>query len=829
MALLLAAFLCLPLVNAAGTLTPVGSTQTPIQIRQHQVRVVINNGFARTEVVQTFFNPNAADCEAVYAFPVPKSASLSEVTIRTGEKVLQGEVLPKAAADTVYAEEKKAGNDVGHAQKNSYQTYEFRVAPVRAQSEVTLRFQYYQPLEIDAGVGRYLYPLEDGGTDDMARNFWTAQTQVEGQLDIGVELKSAWPVSDVRVPGFDQTSSRKLAEGHWEVSLVRTGAKLDRDFVLYYRLADNLPGRMELIPYRASKDQPGTFMLIVTPGVDLQPLRQGADYSLVLDVSGSMQAKLATLARGVAQTIGSLKPEDRFRIVTFNQSAREVVGWTPATTQNVAQAIETVKALRSGGSTNLFEGVRLGLTGLDADRATSIVLVTDGVTNTGIVSPARFHELLKQYDVRVFGFLMGNSANWPLLRTIADASGGFYTPISNDDDIVGQLLLAKGKVTHEALHDASCKFGGSVRVHDTTGDVVRKIYRGQQLVLFGRYDNPGNATITLHAKLTGEDKTYTVNTVLPEIDASNPEIERLWALAMIEQIEAKEAIGALPASETKGMIEELGVKYQLVTDHTSMVVLDDASFARRGIERRNQARTLVEQQAQAARTLQPIANHRIDQAQPAFPSKANHVSHGGGAIGVDLGNALVFALLIAASILGSNCMAANPGVDTVRPATSASAAVSPAPAEKRVGIYDSRSIACAWAGSAMHQKKLATLRSAHRDAKARGDEALASRLEKQGRDSQVRMHQQGFSTAPVDEYLAEIPDTVRHIMEERRLVAIVSKWDESALNRHPNAVREDVTMALVDAFKPNERQRRYALEVQKHKPISMEQATAIRD
>ena len=75
-----------------------------------------------------------------------------------------------------------------------------KVAPVRANSEVRLRFVYYQPLEIDAGVGRYVYPLEDGGTDDQAKGFWTANTKVEGTLSINVALKSAVPVDDVRAP-----------------------------------------------------------------------------------------------------------------------------------------------------------------------------------------------------------------------------------------------------------------------------------------------------------------------------------------------------------------------------------------------------------------------------------------------------------------------------------------------------------------------------------------------------------------------------------------------------------------------------------------------------
>ncbi|HEY1107667.1 MAG TPA: VIT and VWA domain-containing protein [Opitutaceae bacterium] len=642
-------------VRAAGTLTPIGAAQQPIQIRSHQVNVTLNNGFAQTEVLQTFFNPNAADLEAIYAFPVPKSASLSEVTIVTGEKTLNGEVLPKAEAEKAYAEEKAAGNDAGLATKNSFLTYEFKVAPVRANAEVKLRFVYYQPIEIDTGVGRYLYPLEDGGTDDVAKNFWTSNTQVEGTLSINVELKSAWPVADVRVPGFETAvATQKLADGHYKLTLDRPGAKLDRDFVFYYRLADNLPGRVEVIPYRAAKDKPGTFMMVVTPGIDLQPLTQGADYTYVLDVSGSMQGKLRTLANGVAQALGQMSPNDRFRIVTFNNSARMIIPWTIASQENAAKAIDVVKQLTPSGGTNLYEGIALGLKDLDADRASSLVLVTDGVANQGLVNPADFHKLLKQVDVRLFSFLMGNSSNWPLMRTIADATGGFYAGVSNDDDIVGQLMLAKSKITHEALHHASFKFGNGIRVYDTTGDNPQKIYRGQQLVLFGRYEGAGPTTVTLKASLTGQDKTYTTTVNLPEVDTQNPEIERLWAISLIEQIETNESAGFLPAAEARDAIQMLGVNYQLVTDHTAMIVLDDASHARRGIVRNNQQRTALERTAQSARAVQPARQAQVDAAQPAFPTQAPHVSRpsrGGGGGGGDISGDTVFLIAMGALIV----------------------------------------------------------------------------------------------------------------------------------------------------------------------------------
>jgi len=636
-------------VHAAGTLTPVGSPHAPIQIRDHDVAIVINNGFARTEVQQVFFNPNAQDLEAVYAFPIPKSASLSEVTIWAGERELHGEVLPKAEAQQVYEEERSAGHDAGLASQQGYQNFEFRVHPVRAQSETRMRIVYYQPLAIDTGVGRYVYPLQDGGTDEAGASFWTSHSQVDGRLSVSLELKSAEPVADVRIPGFETAAAvEKVDAGHYRVRLDRTGASLDNDFVFYYRLADNQPGSIEVIPYRPDATKPGTFMMIVTPGVDLQPLTQGADYVYVLDVSGSMQGKLSTLVRGVARALGEMKAGDRFRIVTFNNSAREVVPWTTASPDAVQRAITTVQGLTPDGGTNLYDGIATGLHGLDADRATSLVLVTDGVTNTGVVDPRAFAKLLRRQDLRFFGFLLGNNANWPLMQVAAEASGGFYAGVSNADDILGQILLAKSKVTYEAMHDAQLRITG-VRVTETTGDYPGKLYRGQQLVVFGRYETAGRARVELKARITGEDKVYATDFTFPETATEHPEIERLWAMSLIEQVQTARDMGEIVPDEADNVVRDLGVTYSIVNEQTSMVVLTDERFAQRGIERRNQQRVATERQAQAVRAQQPAPNHRVDTQQPAFSQPAPRLGGGGGG-----GGALdpLTILLISLGVLG---------------------------------------------------------------------------------------------------------------------------------------------------------------------------------
>jgi Ca-activated chloride channel family protein len=645
---------------AAGTLTAVTSGTVPIQIKEHMVNVVIDNGFARTEVLQTFFNPNDEDLEAVYGFPVPASASLAELTIQSRERTLNGEVIAAQEAKKVYAEERDAGNDAGLGECSctkskddvEYNSYKFSVSPVRAKSETKIRFVYYQPLTIESGTGRYVYPLQEGGTDEAAKNFWTRNPKVEEHFTVNVELRSGWPVDEVRTPGADDAKVTKLADGRYKVVADRTNTNLDHDFVFYYRLADNLPGRVELMTYKPNADQPGTFMMTVTPGTDLALIgggtpahsqasgmtyseaitvnaTAGADYIFVLDNSGSMRDKLRTLERGVEQALTQFKSGDRFRIFVFSTRARELTnGFVNANPESVAEWSAKLGRLHEEGGTNVYAGLSAGLLAVEADRVSSILLVTDGVTNEGLVDPRAFYALLKKYDVRVFGFLMGNNANWPLMRLIAETSGGFYDAVSNDGDIIGAILLAKSKIVSEAMHDAKLTIDG-VKTFDRTDDVVTKIYRGQQLVIFGRYEKGGPANVTLAAKMTGQNATYTTRFDFPDVSTDYPELERMWAMAGIERVVMKEEAGLASPEDAEKSIRDLGIKYQLVTDYTSMIVLSDGDFAKRGIARTNATRVAVEEQARSSRG-GPVSR-RVDGSRPMFNGTAA-TAKGGGAV-----------------------------------------------------------------------------------------------------------------------------------------------------------------------------------------------------
>jgi Ca-activated chloride channel family protein len=149
--------------------------------------------------------------------------------------------------------------------------------------------------------------------------------------------------------------------------------------------------------------------------------------------------------------------------------------------------------------------------------------------------------------------------------------------------------------------------------------------------------------VALHAKMTGQDETYTTTFDFPDVDAEHPEIERMYGLAMVEDVTMRETVGILPPAESESAIRDLGVKYQLVTDHTSMVVLADDVFEKRGIARNNRQRIDVERAAQSRRASAAPVNRRADANKPMFGGNAPSLK-GGGALDPWM---LVFALVAA--------------------------------------------------------------------------------------------------------------------------------------------------------------------------------------
>lgn len=654
---------------AAGLLVPSNAnSNVELLIKSHDVAVVIENGYAITEVNQVFHNPQANDLEATYRFPVPDKAAVSEFTVWIDNQPVIGEVLEKEHARTVYQEEKAAGREAGIAEKNKHYNFEIKVTPVRSGQDTRIRLVYMQPVDLDTGIGRYVYPLENGGTDDAANSFWSEQAEVQERFSFDLKLRSSIPVSGLRLPAHPQAVITNPDGQYWQVSMMNSvngstamsetldteikfeslenesheaaatnqaslttnattsgmAGTLDTDIVVYWRLSTNAPASVDLVTHKKSDSNTGTFMLTLTPGNDLAPITEGRDWAFVLDMSGSMQGKYASLVDGVQRAMASLNAQDRFRIIRFSDTISELTnGWVVANDAEVSLWSKKLASTQIGGGTDLYAGMDKAIRTLDADRTSVIVLITDGEANVGVTEKKQFLKLMQKRDVRLFTAVMGNGANRNLLEAMTEVSNGFAISVSNSDDIVGKLKEFTSKVSFEAMHDIDLKISG-VQTRDLTPKITKTLYRGEQLTVFGHYMGSGDAEVKLSAEISGERKTYKTRFNFPQEDSRNPEIERLWAYANI--LDMQDMVDYLgDDSEYKSAMIDTAVQYGLVTDHTSMVVMRDESFDARNIERHNKQRRTTEIAAAQQRAVQPVRSTRVDQATPAFQTpRASH-------------------------------------------------------------------------------------------------------------------------------------------------------------------------------------------------------------
>lgn len=145
----------------------------------------------------------------------------------------------------------------------------------------------------------------------------------------------------------------------------------------------------------------------------------------------------------------------------------------------------------------------------------------------------------------------------------------------------------------------------------------------------------------------------------------------------------------------------------------------------------------------------------------------------------------------------------------------------------RVGVFDSRAVAVAYAGSEEFSRGLRKMKDEYDKAEAAGDTQKMEQLKEAGKTGQQRAHEQVFSTATVGNILAEIKDQLPAIAQKAGVDVIVSKWD--IVYQVPGTEFVDVTRLLVEPLHPSEKALRTIKELEKHAPIPLEEARNIKD
>jgi Mg-chelatase subunit ChlD len=176
----------------------------------------------------------------------------------------------------------------------------------------------------------------------------------------------------------------------------------------------------------------------VNERTDLRPL----NLVLVIDKSGSMadDDKMSRVKESLRTMLGKLRPDDIVSIVAFDNSAQVLYPARPIGDGNgVRYAID---CLQPDGSTNLRHGLITGYHEAEkffrAGATNRVILLTDGIANTGITNPVQIAAESLEYNKRGIDLStigVGLDLNNDLLRTLARSGRGLYHFISDYKDI----------------------------------------------------------------------------------------------------------------------------------------------------------------------------------------------------------------------------------------------------------------------------------------------------------------------------------------------------------------------------------------------------------
>lgn len=142
----------------------------------------------------------------------------------------------------------------------------------------------------------------------------------------------------------------------------------------------------------------------------------------------------------------------------------------------------------------------------------------------------------------------------------------------------------------------------------------------------------------------------------------------------------------------------------------------------------------------------------------------------------------------------------------------------------KIGVYDSRSLTIAFVGSKQHKAMIDDITRKIEQAKADGDEKKYERMKKSMERTQKTLHRQAFGTESAHYYLrGYYPKQLRELKEKLGLDRVVSVWNEESLGYYKDFQQIDVTEQVIEIPEPNDKQRRSALEIRKHKPLTDEE------
>ena len=567
-------------------------SELPLPLKHTEVHARITGYVGTVDVTQQFENPFDRKIEAVYVFPLPEKAAVSEFIMTIGERRIRGILRERAEAEAIYNQARAQGYQASLLTQHRPNIFEQKVANIEPGHQIDVNIRYFHTLAHRDGWYSFVFPTVVGprynppGTADpiLAVPRATTQPLTTGtavqylrprersghDISITVELDAGVAIEAIESSHYiDQD---RTGPDTARVELASRTTIPNRDFVLDFKVAGGHI-KSNLLTYTNPEDAgQGFFTMMLYPPADLESLRRHPlEMIFVLDSSGSMSGQPIEQAKAaIIRALDLLEPGDTFQVIRFSNNASQF-GPDPvrATRRNIARAKQYVRSLDGSGGTHMIEGIRAAL-GFPHDRRRLrfVTFLTDGYIGNEAEILGEIHRLIG--ESRIFSFGVGSSVNRYLLERMAIIGQGavaYLGPRHTGDDVMNDFFE---RISFPALSDMEIDWGG-MQVSDVYPSRLPDLFVGRPVVVTGKFwGRPGE--ITVRGQAAGERVEVTM-----DADGQMNEhgfLPRIWARLRIADLTDRRAWVRDPYGELEGVIKNTALEYGLMSDYTAFVAVD---------------------------------------------------------------------------------------------------------------------------------------------------------------------------------------------------------------------------------------------------------------
>jgi Ca-activated chloride channel family protein len=545
--------------------------------------VSIAGVIADVRVTQVYKNDGKKPIEAIYTFPASTRAAVYAMKMTIGDRTIVAKIREREQARKEYEVAKQQGKSASLLEQQRPNVFQMNVANIMPGDFITVEMSYTELLVPEGGVYEFAYPTVVGPRysnisekDAPKSEKWVASPYLhEGEqpsytFGMAVDLSCGLPIQEITCPSH-KTSVKYTGLNSAAVRLDESEkAGGNRDFILRYRLAG---GKIQsgLLLYKG-KDE-NFFLLMLQPPKRVEQFQiPPREYIFIVDVSGSMHGFPLDISKTVLRNLfTNLRPKDYFNVLLFSgDNAVLSEKSLPATKENLEKAIKVIDEQRGGGGTEILPALQRSLALPKAKGASrNYVIVTDGYVR---VETEVFDLIRKSLgQANFFAFGIGSGVNRYIIEGMARVGMGEPFVIEKQEAAAAQAEKFRRYIQTPVLTDINVSFPG-FDAYDVEPEYVPDVLAERPIIISGKWRGSDKGSIKVTGMSAQGEFSRTVSVAEFPPNEANSALRYLWARHRIQMLADYNNL-----REDSGRVKEvtrLGLKYNLLTNYTSFVAID---------------------------------------------------------------------------------------------------------------------------------------------------------------------------------------------------------------------------------------------------------------